>query len=635
MRFARLVLATALAAMWLCSALPTVEAITNGACIGCLVAVGMTQQIAMLKHKTATNAFNDWCNDITANQATTICKTASSIVGPLLDLDLAFGRTPEHTCSKTVPLCKGEAGQCKLFDTWPPKRISTEQFSAKTSPFLNSAFPRSKELSGDAAWGQALLSSSNPVQEAIAFFAEQFAQILRFAPRPEAGADARTAASVIADLASFASLAPAPAALKAESAELARVATALSQDLGINHFPIVDKDGDRKSTFPQIRGYDWAGRDCNDWDKDIYPGRRSSVKPFSADHNCNGIAGLNPTTKKSYEEELCAGTPQFGLLSIGDSATAHFAAPPGWLDPTQASAEVYSNLFKVISNEADWPMCSSSTGWAPQEQCPKIHGGVTYTSLYQKLREANRCSHRDYHNLGVNGGSSRNMGPGDGILDSFVRDPEQDHPAIVMYSVIGNDVCGKDHTRMTPVDEFEANTIKAFEHLDTRLPAGSQLLVGALVDGRVLYDTMEHQIHPSGTSYKAFYDFLNCMKTSPCSGWMNSDESIRNATTARAAELSAVYPKIIAERSFKNFNVTYIPTMQIFSQIVEDWVAKGNPATQLIELTDGFHPSTTTQSLLAEAQWNYAIRHGLSVPVNPHNAKIEAIFGHQGGYIDN
>jgi hypothetical protein len=38
-----------------------------------------------------------------------------------------------------------------------------------------------------------------------------------------------------------------------------------------------------------------------------------------------------------------------------------------------------------------------------------------------------------------------------------------------------------------------------------------------LVDGRVLYDTLHKAMHPVGTTYPAFYDYLNCFDTSPCS----------------------------------------------------------------------------------------------------------------------
>ena len=638
MRFTRVLLAALLAAVWACTLAPLASASLpgTGACIGCTVVVGMAQQMALIHKKTATVALKDWCNDLTQNNAVEICNTLGSVLGPLLDLDLALGKSPTHTCVKTVKMCKDETAKCDLFPTWPPKRISTCAFEKATSAESLAALDSQRS---DLGFAQALLATDNTLTDFLGYFAARFAELLRYAPKDTT--ETRTPAEMISALADYAALSSAPAALQAEAAALALVASALSAKNksfgdanGGTHFALVDKDGDRKSTFAQLRGFDWAGRDCNDWDKDIYPGRkaRDSTKPSSVDHNCNGIQGANPATKRSYEEELCAGTQQFGLISVGDSATAHFAAPPAWLDPSKPTGTAYGNIIKVISNEADWPQCSSTTGWESPAGCPEIHGGVNQTSFYQKLRQANRCSHRDYHNVGVNGGSSRNMGPNGGIIDSLVRDQANDHPVILNYALIGNDVCGSNPSRMTSVEDFEKNTIEVLDYMDTKLPAGSQVLLGGLVDGRVLYDTMAELMHPAGMKYKEFYSFLNCLETSPCAGWMNTDKAIRDATTTRARELSNVYSTIIAKKSYRNFNMTYIPTMELFQEVVDAWTAQGRPAQQLIEGLDGFHPSTTSQSLLADKVWNYALSRGLSVPVNPNNAKIEALFGNQGGY---
>ncbi len=45
------------------------------------------------------------------------------------------------------------------------------------------------------------------------------------------------------------------------------------------------------------------------------------------DSNCNGVWGYDLLKLKSYEDELCAGTGQRGLIMLGDSATAHFHVP--------------------------------------------------------------------------------------------------------------------------------------------------------------------------------------------------------------------------------------------------------------------------------------------------------------------
>lgn len=48
----------------------------------------------------------------------------------------------------------------------------------------------------------------------------------------------------------------------------------------------------------------------------------------------------------------------------------------------------------------------------------------------------------------------------------------------------------------------------------------------------------------------ALYNYLNCLSISPCRGWMNSNETLRNATTARAVELSAVLQKIASDGGY-------------------------------------------------------------------------------------
>ena len=45
-------------------------------------------------------------------------------------------------------------------------------------------------------------------------------------------------------------------------------------------------------------------------------------------------------------------------------------------------------------------------------------------------------------------------------------------------------------------------------------------------------------------TYAHYYDFMNCLQTSPCFGWMNSNAYWRNATTARAEELNQVYSQV-------------------------------------------------------------------------------------------
>ena len=73
------------------------------------------------------------------------------------------------------------------------------------------------------------------------------------------------------------------------------------------------------------------------------------------DTNCNGIHGVNSTSGVPWEEELCGGSGQRGVIYIGDSVGAHFHAPPKWFTPKLLTTGILQNLSFVVANEADWP----------------------------------------------------------------------------------------------------------------------------------------------------------------------------------------------------------------------------------------------------------------------------------------
>jgi len=52
-----------------------------------------------------------------------------------------------------------------------------------------------------------------------------------------------------------------------------------------------------------------------------------------------------------------------------------------------------------------------------------------------------------------------------------------------------------------------------------------------LGDGSLLYENLHADTHPLNVTYGNMYDFLNCLKISPCWGWLNSNETVRNFTT--------------------------------------------------------------------------------------------------------
>jgi acyloxyacyl hydrolase len=110
---------------------------------------------------------------------------------------------------------------------------------------------------------------------------------------------------------------------------------------------------------------------------------------------------------------------------------------------------------------------------------------------------------------------------------------------------------------MTTVPEFTANVEASLAYLDTVLPAGSHVAFLGLADGRVLWDTTSNisVTHPLGVKYPALYDFLACTGSTPCWGWMNSNETWRNFTSQRAAQLTGVYDAIIANRTYTHFDM--------------------------------------------------------------------------------
>lgn len=283
------------------------------------------------------------------------------------------------------------------------------------------------------------------------------------------------------------------------------------------HQPEIDLDGDGFSVEPVLRGSNWRGRDCSPLDKHVYPGRASNPNGAStADYNCNGIGGTAPSGK-SYEEELCAGTQHLGVMAIGDSAGAHFEIPPSYMNASEINKHTYHNLLYLLADEFDRPLRSGYTGFV------NTSAAVPVQSVYKYMREHNRCIHRDFQNLCVNGARSGAVTP---ILETMSRNNKTDHPALVFFELIGNDVCNPHEgtSHMTTVPEFRRNVMQALRQLDNQLPAGSTVVTVDLADGLVLWDSLHNRTHPIGVTYEVVYSFLNCLNLSPCRGWMNRNE---------------------------------------------------------------------------------------------------------------
>lgn len=113
------------------------------------------------------------------------------------------------------------------------------------------------------------------------------------------------------------------------------------------------------------------------------------------------------------------------------------------------------------------------------------------------------------------------------------RNQVLDRPAFVTYALVGNDVCNSRPGDYTSPQSMLQEVTQTMQYLDTILPSGSKVTLMGLVDGRVLYDAMHKLIHPIGSTfndvtYSQFYDYMNCLRISPCFGWMNTDEYVRS-----------------------------------------------------------------------------------------------------------
>lgn len=162
-------------------------------------------------------------------------------------------------------------------------------------------------------------------------------------------------------------------------------------------------------------------------------------------------------------------------------------------------------------NEFDRPDCSWATGFRNTSECPFSPLSSGMNSIYKKLRARNLCNHRDYQSIAVNGARSTSMA--DHTMYSLTRNQTTDQPAIVFYSLVGNDVCnphpGFDH--MTKPEQFLQMVTKTLNYLDTRVPPNSYVFLVGLIDGSLLWDTMNKLLHPGlNITYGTVWEFFDC-----------------------------------------------------------------------------------------------------------------------------
>uniref|UniRef100_A0A452QN52 Acyloxyacyl hydrolase n=1 Tax=Ursus americanus TaxID=9643 RepID=A0A452QN52_URSAM len=308
--------------------------------------------------------------------------------------------------------------------------------------------------------------------------------------------------------------------------------------------------------------------------------------------------------------KLChPGSQPRGIILLGDSAGAHFHISPEWITASQMSLKSFINLPTALTNELDWPQLSGATGFLDS-----INGYVCSSSA-----------------------SSRNL---EKFLETLSRNQLLDHPAIVIYAMIGNDVCnGKADPvpEMTTPEKLYSNIMQTLKYLNSHLPNGSHVILYGLPDGTFLWDNLHDRYYPLGqlnkdVTYAHFYSFLNCLQVSPCHSWMSSNKTLRTLTSERAKQLSNTLKKIATSQKFTNFDLFYMDFD--FHEVIEEWRKRGGQPWQLIEPVDGFHPNEVASLLLADRFWKKVQLQWPQVlgKENPFNSQIEQVFGDQGGH---
>ena len=542
--------------------------------MACTIAVGLAEQLSQIYNESIDNSFERLCGYLPAKEADA-CKVLVSMFLPAIIEIIEWAETPDVICHG-IRLCEQQDDSNEMCHLFPlPRNGSVAALSAKIAAAKKASAFRAKR------GGMYNLASVDwcklPLIDTICDLINRFTD---------------------------------------------------------DHLPVEDFDGDRFSDAPTFRGTSWRGKDCDDVSASVYPGRRTTHDAV-LDGNCNGIVGVDPSTGKTYEELWCEGTKPMGTVILGDSVGAHFHIPPQWVTASELSIEVFKDLLFILENEFDWPMLSAITGFK-NSTWPVVTPGEV-NSFYMRMRQQNRCNHRDYQNIAVNGAASREMNTT--IVRSLARRGILDQPVFVNFALIGNDVCSRHHdtSPMTPPEKFYNSNLATFRYLDSIVAPGSVLIASGLADGRVLFETLHDRIHPIGSTnndvtYAQFYHYMNCLEISPCFGWLNTNETWRNITTEHAFRLNDALRDLVANETFENLTVHYSNVS--FHQVVQDWKDKGDPAWQLLEPVDGFHPSQQGQTLFAGLYWDSLQKEvpHLLPPVNPNNQKIENKFGDQGGY---
>jgi acyloxyacyl hydrolase len=201
--------------------------------------------------------------------------------------------------------------------------------------------------------------------------------------------------------------------------------------------------------------------------------------------------------------------------------------------------------------------------------------------------------------------------------------------------LLGNDVCSPHagENPMTKPDVFEKNIRSILDQLDAKLPSNSHVFALAGMDGELMYDKMHNRMHPNiNTTYGHIWEYISCLGSNACWGWLNRNETWRKFTTQRARELADVFPKIAQDQKWKSFKFDYLGSTM--GRNMAWWESQGGDPKYMFQAIDGGHPGQLHQALkaknlyeLIEQKYPQAIGQ-----VNPHNAEIDRLFKDQGGH---
>ena len=371
------------------------------------------------------------------------------------------------------------------------------------------------------------------------------------------------------------------------------------------HFP---------SSSSVARDYYPRGRDCNDSNAKVYPGRKiDSFSGENVDYNCNGISGIDSETGKSKKEVFCQGSKQLGVILLGDAFGSNFHISQSWFDISQWKSPVFADLLPRIQNMFSVPQYSGFTGTCPEGSPQPCR------SVYKYLSEWNRCNIEDYANSATFGTSVPAIVYN---MKKVPRKRDMDHPALVFFEVFFADVC---FDTVTPTAKFREGFLSILKRLDDILPNGSHLVVIGLIEDDV-YERMHKKLHPSGVTYEEFYRYSDCLKLPFCHNLLRPNQEERQTRLDKARELNQVYQEVLKSYFSINFDSAYYDFPMKY--IEDEFAKESRDSSEIYDAIDGFHLSQKTNAILADYFWNSLKKdHADWIgPENPFNKRIEEIF---------